>query len=122
MAGDVPWTPGPWSFCKGRRAPNPCSCGYVFGHGGEVYVAKSLNLGDDVDPVASEEARSANARLIAAAPEMAEEIADNLDTLEKLRADLASVDVALHAQRIGVLDIHIERQRALLSRIRGEAS
>lgn len=45
------------------------------------------------------------------------ELVDNLDTLEKLRADLAEESPGRHAQRIAVLDIHITRQRALLAKL-----
>lgn len=65
------FTPGPWAECKDGN----CSCGYVFGAGGEVYVAKLLTLDDEVDPVAAFEQLTANAHLIAAAPELYEALA-----------------------------------------------
>jgi hypothetical protein len=46
----------------------------------------------------------ANARLIAAAPEM-------FDTLEKLRADLVEEDADRHAQRIAVIDLTLAQAR-----------
>lgn len=62
-------TPGPWEACG--HDGQPCSCGYVFGDGGTVYVGKALALHDGVDPVADDRTRRANARLIAAAPTLA---------------------------------------------------
>ena len=52
-------TPTPWEVDR----PG-CPCGYIFGGNGEAYVAKVLSLDDDVDPVASEPARLANAEFI----------------------------------------------------------
>ncbi len=56
-------TKGPWAACKGGE----CSCGYIFGDNGVAYIAKTLTLHDDVDPVTTPEAAQHNARLIAEA-------------------------------------------------------
>lgn len=69
--GKAKHTPGPWSYC-GVQAKDPCPCGFVFGDGGQVYVAKALSLSDEVDPVADASTRHANTKLIAAAPELAD--------------------------------------------------
>ncbi len=61
-------TPGPWQACHDGK----CKCGYVFGDGGRVFVAKAIGRGDGVDPWPIEEIQRANARLIAAAPELLE--------------------------------------------------
>ncbi len=70
-------TPGPWAYCG---HPQPCECGYIFGDGGEVYIAKTLTLADEIDPVASKPQRVANARLIAAAPELLEALKAVVDS------------------------------------------
>jgi hypothetical protein len=64
-------TLGPWRACKdGNRV-----CGYIFGDGGQVYVAQAINEKlTDVqgcpDPYPTEETALANLRLIVAAPAM----------------------------------------------------
>lgn len=65
-------------------------------------------------------ASEANARLIATAPELYEANAEVLDTLIQLRADLVEENAALHAQRIAVIDLEIERLSAALAKARGE--
>lgn len=57
-------TPGPWSRCGENRGG--CKCGYVFGYRGEAYIAKTLTISDDVDPVTNVEAAKANQEYIAA--------------------------------------------------------
>lgn len=64
-------TPGPWRACKDGR----CSCGYIFGDNGEVYVAQAIHESnvDQMgcpDPHPTRECGDANLRLIAAAPDM----------------------------------------------------
>jgi len=79
----VSHTKGPWSACKGDKGG--CQCGYIFGHGGNVYVAQALNewnvdeLGPD--PYPTLETGLANARLIAAAPEMLSSLRELLDII-----------------------------------------
>lgn len=56
----------------------------------------------------------------AAAPELLSEGVDALDTLEKLRADLAEDDANLHAQRIAVLDTNIAYLSAAIAKALGQ--
>lgn len=65
----------------------------------------------------AEEAASRISALEQTQAELVEELADALDTFEKLRADLAEEDCERHAQRIAVLNIHIEQQRALIAKL-----
>lgn len=62
-------TPGPWQRCCQNK---PRTCGYIFSADGQAYLAKVLELGDGVDPVCNDQDREANARLIAAAPDLLE--------------------------------------------------
>lgn len=84
----VKHTPGPWRACLDGE----CSCGYVFGDDGNVYVAKALGPDDEEEPHPTREVQKANARLIAAAPYLlvaAEAALDHLEHLE-LRGILVS--------------------------------
>jgi hypothetical protein len=66
--------------------------------------------------------RLANARLIASAPELLSECTDALDTMVKLRADLAEEHAERHAQRIAVLDLNIASLTSVVARATGAAS
>lgn len=72
-------TPGPWKACLNGE----CECGYVFGDGGDVYVARALGPGDEEDPRPTREMQKANARLIAAAPDLLAAAEAALWALEK---------------------------------------
>jgi hypothetical protein len=111
-------TPGPWAITP------------VAGLGWIIPAAHlGRKIGFSVDPVQNERdyaeiiARpegEPDARLIAAAPELYEADAEALDTFIRLRADLAEEDAALHAQRIAVIDIEIERLTSALAKVRGD--
>lgn len=99
----APWTPGPW-FIAGR--------GYtVFGSDGEV-VTSSFDAETD-----EEEARYiANARLIAAAPEMAKLLHEARTWME-----LANSPDDEHQTKEQYRLMFLDLAGDLLSRIRGEA-
>lgn len=93
-------TPGPWRACKNGE----CSCGYIFGEGGEVYVAQAIgekNVDEygcpDPHPLLA--TQKANARLIAKAPEQYE----CLKQIRRIAEDEPDSDVAL-GQILGVCD------------------
>lgn len=66
------FTPGPWSACK----KGECPCGFIWDSTGEVHIASahdSDDLGKDwfgSDVACIPELRAANAKLIAAAPDL----------------------------------------------------
>lgn len=60
LAGCEGATPGPWTACH----EGDCSCGYIFGLGGEAYILKALTIADEVDPVSTEEQAKRNAKFI----------------------------------------------------------
>lgn len=66
------WTPGPWS----EHGKGGCECGQIFGPDGNAVIAivqGPNHLGPDgPDCVPNREAQQANARLIAAAPDLVE--------------------------------------------------
>jgi hypothetical protein len=99
-------TPGPWDYCGSSSDRSPCFCGYIFGAGGNVYVAKCLSLDDDVDPVANDEMRKANARLIAAAPEL-------LEALEALLHELKWVNEQLDLMPDDYAEAQSQASRAI---------
>ena len=70
-------TPGPWEGCHDGK----CKCGYIFGDGGKVFVAKAIGEGDMVDPYPNREAQIANAKLLIAAPDLLEACKDALPLL-----------------------------------------
>lgn len=66
------WTPGPWS----EHGKGGCECGQIFGPDGNAVIAivqgpKHLSMFSP-DCVPNSAAQQANARLIAAAPDLAE--------------------------------------------------
>lgn len=102
-----PWTPGPWSHSPSRGTPGHGKEAQVFDAAGDalLYFRDGQTIGAEAD---------ANARLIAAAPEMAEALEawiepwngfDELNTMR--RCDPATWK-------------RIKATRALLARIRGE--
>lgn len=78
-------TPGPWTYCGTARGG--CQCGYIFGDGGRAYVAQAISernvdaLGCP-DPHPTADAGKANARLIAAAPDMLAALWQALDDMQ----------------------------------------
>ena len=64
-------TPGPWRMCGQDRGG--CICGIVWSESSDIPVADASLSGHDdlIDVRPSESERKANARLIAAAPDMA---------------------------------------------------
>ena len=60
-------------------------------------------------------------RVRAAAPDLLDAGKDALDTFEKLRADLASIDAELHAQRIAVIDLQIAALSAAIAKAEGRS-
>lgn len=99
MSSKTPWTPGPWRLNAGNEI-------VVMDVGREIARARCGGLSG----IKLDEAE-ANARLIAAAPEMAEAIHDWVAYLSDESDDLGDADFE---QEIMV------RFRALLSRIEGE--
>lgn len=96
---DTPWTPGPWTWGPARdlrEDESPTAIGMRVD--GDGYVIA------DVTRQPPYEQELANARLIAAAPEMAE-LLDEMRVLLEMEGESYTT----------------ERARALLSRIRGEA-
>lgn len=99
-------TPGPWTRCGEDRGG--CKCGYVFGHGGQVYVAQAIGertidryLGPD--PYPTNDVALANARLIAAAPKMLDLLRrmDRIgglghDAHDRIRAVIAEIEGSTH--------------------------
>lgn len=73
-------TPGPWEGCHDGE----CKCGYIFGDGGKVFVAKAIGEGDMVDPYPNRETQIANAKLLIAAPDLLEACKDALAFVEEL--------------------------------------
>jgi hypothetical protein len=61
----------------------------------------------------------ANARLIAAAPELLEALEEAADTFDKFAADLREEDSELHAQRIAVAELKAEEAHAAIAKARG---
>lgn len=75
-------TPGPWS----EHGDGGCECGLIFSPDGNAYVAKvygpaDLTL-DGPDCVPNRERQRANARLIAAAPELYEALRNLVEEIE----------------------------------------
>jgi hypothetical protein len=87
-------TPGPWTLCN-----DGCKCGLVFGGEGESLVAEVVGPEYRIDDLVlkpSKERQAANARLIAAAPELLEE-------LEVARAEIAKRDAEIERLRQSVM-------------------
>lgn len=68
----------PWEFCGNDK---PCTCGYIFGKDGQVYVAKVLNLADEIDPVCNEEMRIENIKFIVQACNTHDELVEALQRM-----------------------------------------
>ena len=96
-----PWTPGPWVVPIGGTEIIITTAEH------DQHIATVNGLGDEAE---------ANARLIAAAPEMADTIFKLADWLEGLGID------ARHADRFSDETFALVAEaRALLARIRGDA-
>lgn len=92
----TPWTPGPWHDAKDfGLLPETTRCVVLSTVWGRIATMSYPDSGSD----------EANARLIAAAPEMAE----LLETITAVPGDMCSVAAAT------------SKARALISRIRGES-
>lgn len=106
MKNEMKHTPGPWRICEYFKAETPA-----------VHGAHGIFARDSVLPLVGEvfgstlDESDANARLIAAAPEMRERLARHLQFLESLRA-LGGVTGETINHEIG-------ETRALLARIDG---
>ena len=85
---DTPWTPGPWHVAQD--------------HGNSPFVR--VVVGENHSFVTS---KTPDARLIAAAPEMADLLAEAVDWIE-------------HARKRSTLPMVLVDSRRLLARIRGE--
>jgi hypothetical protein len=83
------WTPGPWDASRNVTDQNNCPCVI---DGNDLVVAVALDDGKELDEC------DANARLIAAAPEMAEllveceEILARMDTLRHICPEFPALD------------------------------
>jgi hypothetical protein len=76
-------SPGPWEICGGRRDhAGICQCGLIWSGPADLPVATAFRKDDDVGEI-TVEAFAANARLIAAAPEMLELLLDFIDDGER---------------------------------------
>lgn len=99
-----PFTPGPWTvphFVDNPSATKPCQCGYVFTQSCDTTIATvhhSKEPHDDDFP--SLQVATANARLIASAPDMhallqkiltSRAIKDNSEDIEQSVTDLLKV-------------------------------
>ena len=90
-------SPGPWGLCKHLRDNDKCSCGYrggIWDSSGEFMICEmgATPCWDGVDLVASPDRSTtqANARLIAAAPCMAEALERAANSLAMARERLES--------------------------------
>ena len=102
-----PWTPGPWSLDESNR---------IVGADGETLVAEARRF------TFEEAARvSADRRLQTAAPEMADELAENVRRLSILRNELTGrIEGEAAHKFFGVVDTQIARHSSILARIRGD--
>ena len=107
-----PWTPGPWVF----YAPDSWSdgLGYV-----RPATADGREIAHHGDSNRSSAENLANARLIAAAPEMAEALEECANELYEM-LDEVRLDRGLDAIPEHWLENH-NKARAILARIRGDA-
>lgn len=64
-------TPGPWRHCRGSN-PDGCICGLVWSIPEDSPVAEAFGESDEAGVRHPPEVRAANARLMAAAPELLE--------------------------------------------------
>lgn len=96
---DTPWTPGPWAVRHDNGAV------WVFSKGGDRYIAGVEESGDGFVTLTEP-----NARLIAAAPEMAELLASIVEEYDK--QDLINGEP-------GTDPFTMEEAAALLARISG---
>lgn len=110
---DEKHTPGPWSACHDGN----CSCGYIFGDGGSVYVAKALSLDDDVDPVASDEYRRGNVKLIVAALNSHAPLTARVERLEKA---LKSALSTLEDENASIFALIINARKDIRAALNGE--
>ena len=103
----APWTPGPWRVAQASLGSSPYIRGNVTGH-------------DAICRMVPHQADSneANARLIAAAPKMADELAGIYDDLDNLRGNLPNISAEHLAEH---LDARLKRLGALLAEIGGAA-
>lgn len=115
---ETKFTEGPWRGCHNGT----CPCGYIFGDEGEVYVAQAIGPGNVQngmpDPYPTEEAQTANAHLIAAAPELYEALSAARQQLITLGGEVVEeggkiVSDPIQAAVLAVID-------AALARARGE--
>jgi hypothetical protein len=123
---DTPWTPGPWFY----RPEKNDDWGWVRGGDSGHLVAcaragRTLHENDLADfRTRKADPYEANARLIAAAPEMAEVLEELASDLEaEINARYAYRDRYPTEQKAWERDLEpVHRARALLARIKGEAS
>ena len=123
MGGKV--TAGPWTGCHNGE----CPCGYIFGDGGKAYIAKTMALADDVEPVAIDEDRIANGKFLIAAvnacfhvsPNNPQAVAEAIPEIVNMLARFVSaterwnVEVEKIIGRQPETGIQISEARALLS-------
>lgn len=114
-------TPGPWLVFDHYCGRDPETAGEyagtrLIGLGQYDTIAEVRQGSDDVPGDVD-----ANARLIAAAPELLSECEDALDTFEKLRAFWVEEGSAGRFQLIKVADAHIADLRAAIASATGGA-
>lgn len=110
MTEQVTWTEGPWEVAESFSDDACCDIQNMRG----VRIASILCQNDHSSSADTDE-QEANARLIAASPEMAE----LLEESEMLEAIADEIDCFEHSARAEGLRSLAKRQRALLRRIKG---
>jgi hypothetical protein len=114
---DRPWTPGPWWAVLTDDQPSILYRGLIctVQHSERMIAVATGERGEISGRAALPSEWEANAKLIAAAPEMA----DSLDP-DSLDAVADELEVFVHSARILTLRGIAKRQRAALAKARGE--
>lgn len=100
---ETAFTPGPWEVRRCGHSWDICLPAAPEGRG-VVVVATGFGGRDDAD-------------IIAAAPDLYEAAAEALDTLVKLRDDLAEECADHHAQRIAVIALAVTQLEGALAKV-----